>query len=540
MVEKQLSYQILNGPVLRILGPGNQETLVTRFFMRFLHMAFVVEFQHVTKRFPGVQALSDVSFGVHRGTVHCLVGENGAGKSTLIKILSGAYKMDFGEIIFEGRPVKIDSPHEAQKYKINLIYQEQNLIPKLTVRENITLGTESTKLGLIRKKEEYCTTLECLNKLSLNVDVNGIVSGLSVAEKQMVSIAKALHLESKLIVMDEATSSLTVHEQYKLFEVIESLKSHGVTVIYISHNLDEVFQIGESITVLRDGKHMGTFRIEDVTKEEVIRMMVGRKLTDTYTVKPEKKKVRMLSLRNVTKKNQLHTVSFDLYAGEIVGVYGLVGSGRTELARVLFGAEGFDGGEIILDGRSISPTSPRRALSRGIALIPEDRRTHGIIGLLNVRSNISLSSLKAISHFGVVMKRKDRQLAHRYVKELSIKTPSIEQQVQFLSGGNQQKVVISKVLSTNPKVLLMDEPTRGIDVGAKSEIFRIMRELSERDVAIIMFSSELQEVLKMSDRILVMHDGMIVKELDPSLATQDQVLRYAIGEEEEREDETES
>jgi len=503
-------------------------------------MGYVVEFLHVTKTFPGVQALSDVTFGVLRGTVHCLVGENGAGKSTLIKILSGAYKMDSGEIMFEGKPVKIDSPHESQKHKINLIYQEQNLISQLTVRENITLGTESTKLGLIGKNEESRTTLESLNKLSLNVDVNGVVADLSVAEKQMVSIAKALHRDSKLIVMDEATSSLTVNEQYKLFEVIESLKNHGVTVIYISHNLDEVFQIGDSITVLRDGKHIGTFKINDVTKEEVIQMMVGRKLTDTYTRKPERETQCVLSLRNVTKKNQLHAVNFDLCAGEIVGVYGLVGSGRTELARVLFGADGFDDGEIILDGRSIMPKSPRRALSRGIALIPEDRRTHGIIGLLNVRSNISLSSSKAISSFGVVINKKDRQLAHRYVKELGIKTPSIEQQVQFLSGGNQQKVVISKVLSTNPKVLLMDEPTRGIDVGAKSEIFRIMRELSDTGVAIIMFSSELPEVLKMSDRILVMHDGAIVKELDPSTATQDQVLRYAIGENKERDGETKS
>jgi ABC-type sugar transport system ATPase subunit len=259
-----------------------------------------------------------------------------------------------------------------------------------------------------------------------------------------------------------------------------------------------------------------------------------------YTPKPGKEKRCVLTVRNVTKKNHLSTVSLKLYTGEIVGVYGLVGSGRTELARVLFGAEGFDDGEIILDGRSLSPKSPRKALSRGIALIPEDRRTHGIIGLLNVRSNISLSSSKAISHFGVVVNKKDRLLAHRYVKELGIKTPSIEQKVQYLSGGNQQKVVISKVLSTDPKVLLMDEPTRGIDVGAKSEIFRIMRELSHTGVAIIMFSSELPEVIKMSDRILVMHAGKIVKELDPSTATQDQVLRYAIGEKEEREDENES
>ena len=503
-------------------------------------MKYLVEFRNVTKTFPGVQALQDVTFGVQRGTVHCLVGENGAGKSTLIKILSGAYTMDSGEIIYEGKPVRIDSPHEAQQQKINLIYQEQNLIPQLTVQENITLGTERVKLGLIRKKEESSIALESLDKLAVHVDVNGIVEDLSVAEKQMVAIAKALHLDSKLIVMDEATSSLTVNEQKKLFEVIVGLKNHGVTVIYISHNLDEVFEIGDFITVLRDGNHVGTCSIRDVSKDELIRMMVGRKIEETYTSTPVKNKKYVLCLNNLTRGNRLNRISLKLYPGEIVGVYGLVGSGRTELARVLFGADGFDGGEIILDGKHINPRSPRRALLKGIALIPEDRRMHGIIGLLSVRSNISLASLKTISNVGVVVNKKDNKLAERYVTKLSIKTPSIEQQVQFLSGGNQQKVVISKVLSTNPKVLLMDEPTRGIDVGAKSEIFRIMRELANLGVAVMMFSSELPEVLKMSDRILIMHNGTIVKELDPSSATQDQVLLYAIGESEENHYETNS
>jgi ribose transport system ATP-binding protein len=501
---------------------------------------YLVEFRYVTKTFPGVQALQNVSFGVLPGTIHCLVGENGAGKSTLIKILSGAYTMDSGEIIFEGKSVKIGSPHEAQKHRINLIYQEQNLIPQLTVQENITLGTEKVKMGMIRKKDESCIAFESLEKLSMKIDVNGIVADLSVAEKQMVSIAKALHLDSKVIVMDEATSSLTVHEQEKLFKVITGLKNHGVTVIYISHNLDEIFEIGDFVTVLRDGNHIGTCNIHEVTKEELIHMMVGRKITDTYTPNPAKYENCVLHVRNLGKKNQLNAINFKLYTGEVVGVYGLVGSGRTELARVLFGADGFDDGEILLDGKVISPRSPRRALLRGIALIPEDRRMHGIIGALSVRSNISLAGSKTVSKFGVVLNKKDKALAKKYVKELNIKTPSIEQQVQFLSGGNQQKVVISKVLSTNPKVLLMDEPTRGIDVGAKSEIFRIMRALTNGGVAVMMFSSELQEVLKISDRVLIMHNGTIVKEFDPSSSTQDQVLLYAIGESEERHNETNS
>jgi ABC-type sugar transport system ATPase subunit len=501
---------------------------------------YLVEFRDVIKTFPGVYALKDVTFGVYPSTVHCLVGENGAGKSTLVKILSGAYSMDSGEILLEGKSVRIDSPHEAQQHRINLIYQEQNLISQLTVQENITLGTERVHMGVIRKKDELSVAIASLDKLSMKIDVNGIVADLSVAEKQMVSIAKALHLDSKLIVMDEATSSLTVNEQEKLFKVITGLKDHGVTVIYISHNIDEIFEIGDFVTVLRDGRHIGTFDMHEVAKDELIHMMVGRRISETHMLNSLKHGKCVLQVKNLNKKNQLNGISFNLYRGEVVGVYGLVGSGRTELARVLFGADGFDDGEITVDGKVFNPRSPSRALLRGIALIPEDRRMHGIIGSMSVRSNISLAGLKTISKFGVVMARKDKVLAKQYVQELNIKTPSIEQQVQYLSGGNQQKVVISKVLSTKPKVLLMDEPTRGIDVGAKSEIFRIMRTLSKKGVAVLMFSSELQEVLKMSSRVLIMHEGSIVKELDPLSSTQDQVLLYAIGKSEERHNEAHS
>jgi ABC-type sugar transport system ATPase subunit len=331
--------------------------------------------------------------------------------------------------------------------------------------------------------------------------------------------------------MDEATSSLTIHEQHTLFEMINNLKAHGVTVIYISHNLDEIFEIGDYVTVLRDGEHIGTLKINAVTKDHLIRMMVGRKISETERLKIYSTKRRpVLSIRNLSKKGTLHSINVDLQRGEIIGVYGLIGSGRTELARVLFGADDFDEGEVVLENLSIKPRSPKKALGRGIALIPEDRRLHGIIGLLSVRSNISLSNSKAISQFGVIINRKDKTLAQKYVKNFNIKTPGIEQQVQFISGGNQQKIVISKVLSTNPKVLLMDEPTRGIDVGAKAEIFRLMQELADSGVSIIMFSSELPEVLKMSNRILVMYKGSVVKELDPVKTTQDQVLLYAIGE----------
>jgi len=493
-------------------------------------MAFKLEFRNVNKAFPGVQALKDISFGINEGTVHCLVGENGAGKSTLIKILSGAYHMDSGKILLDGEHIKIDNPHVAQQYKIGFIYQDQNLLDNLNVKENITLGTENTKFGIINKAYDYKVTKEVSEKLSMELDFNRLVSDLSIAEKQLVAIAKTLHLKNEMIVMDESTSSLTFKEQEKLFNIILSLKLQGVTIIYISHNLDEIFEIGDFISVLRDGKHMGTKKVSEIKKGELVEMIVGKKVVkNSFKKSKDIKEDCILSLKNISKRGSLNSISFNLYKGEIIGFYGLVGAGRTELAQVIFGADNFDEGEIILNGKSIRPESPSRSIRRGISLIPEDRRGQGIIGILDVSSNIYLSNPGSISKFGLINGKKIKELSKKFISRLRIKTPSLNQQVKFLSGGNQQKVVIAKILNSNPKILLMDEPTKGIDVGTKSEIFQFMKELAYSGVAIIMFSSELPEVLSMCSRIFVMYRGSIVKELNSKEVSKDKLLHYATG-----------
>jgi ribose transport system ATP-binding protein len=476
-----------------------------------------------------VQALKNVSFGVVKGSVHCLIGENGAGKSTLIKILSGAYQMDSGEIIIDGERAIIDNPRQAIKHKISFIYQEQNLIPQLNVEDNITLGTEDSKFGMLKKKNNTEVAKRILEKLSLGLDLKKRVGDLSYAERQMVAIAKALHSESALIVMDEASGALTINEQEKLFEIIDGLRVHGVTIVYISHNLDDIYRIGDYVTVLRDGEHIDTLEVGKINRDNLIKMMVGKTLSEPYSHKDNRAGECILSLRNITLKGVLKNICLDVYEGEIIGIYGLVGSGRTELARLIFGADTFDEGEIKILDKTTRFKSPKKAIQKGIALVPEDRRQQGIIGLLSVKSNISLPVARAMSRLGMIQNREEMRLTKKYVDWLNIKTPTIDQQVQFLSGGNQQKVVISKMLTTNPKILLMDEPTRGIDVGAKAEIFKIMKELADLGAGILMFSSEVQEVLKVSDRIFIMYKGSIIKELSPSEATKDEILHYATG-----------
>ncbi|MCL4385852.1 MAG: sugar ABC transporter ATP-binding protein [Cyanobacteria bacterium] len=492
-------------------------------------MNFKLEFKEINKSFPGVQALKDISFGIYPATVHCLVGENGAGKSTLIKILSGAYQKDSGEIIIDGKHVDIESPREAQQLKIGFIYQEQNLLNNLTVGENITLGTEKRKFGLIDKRKDLEVVTDILEKLSLEIDCNSLVSNLGVAEKQLVAIAKALHLKNNIIVMDEASEALTFEEQKKLFDIISDLKSSGVTILYISHNLSEIFEIGDYVSVLRDGMHISTVRVDKVNKDELIKMMVGKNLFQDSYKKPVKSTECILSIKNLSRHGKLKSISFDVYSGEIVGFYGLTGAGRTELARIIFGADSFDEGEIYVNGKSFFPGSPSNSLKNGISLIPEDRREQGVIEILDVSTNIYITSIKSVSAFGVVMNRKVSQLARNYIEKLKIKTPSLNQQVKFLSGGNQQKIVVSKILNTNPKILLMDEPTRGIDVGAKSEIFQLMRELADSGVTIIMFSSELSEIISICNRIFVMYRGKLTKEFSSEDVSQDKILYYATG-----------
>jgi ribose transport system ATP-binding protein len=490
-----------------------------------------LEMRGISKRYPGVVALDDVRLEVAPGEVHALVGENGAGKSTLMKILAGAEKRDAGEILLDGEPVTIDSPEEAMARGIGIIYQEFNLVPHLTVAENIFLGREPASRipGFIDFRRMFSEAQSVLASLNMPVNPRALVGELSVAQQQMVEIAKATSRQSRVLAMDEPSATLTEHELRNLFELIASLRSRGESIIYISHRLEEIFSIADRVTVLRDGHHIGTRRIAETSRDELIRMMVGRELKESIPKRPAAPGRPMLEVRNLTRAGAFRDVSFTARAGEIVGLGGLVGAGRTEVVRAIFGADPVDAGEIVLDGRPIQVRSPRDAIRLGIGLAPEDRKGLGLILSMAVRENISLAHLDALTTAGFIDRRREERVAEQYVGSLSIRTPSPEQQVRNLSGGNQQKVVLAKWLFTQSKVLIFDEPTRGVDVGAKTEIYELMNTLAERGVAIIMVSSELPELLGMSDRILVMHEGRLAGELSRAEATQERVMHLATG-----------
>lgn len=492
---------------------------------------YILKMEEITKDYPGVRALDRVSLQVKRGEVHALVGENGAGKSTLIKILSGAVRKDEGRILFEGNEVEIDSPQKAQKLGISVIYQELNLAPNLTVAENIFLGREMslTPLKILDRRGEERRAREILSRLGVKLDPRTPLERLGAAQQQIVEIAKAISADAKLIAMDEPTSSLTESEIKSLFELIERLKSEGVSIIYVSHRIDEIFQIADRVTVLRDGRWIGTKRREEINREELIEMMVGRKLEEKFPERRAKIGREILSVRNISRRGVLEDITFSLREGEILGVTGLVGSGRTEMARVIFGADPKDEGEIFLDGEKVEIKSPVDAIKAGISLLTEDRKGQGLVLDMTVRENMTLPGLKKLSKFSLIKGKSEREVTERFIRELNIKTPSAEEIVRNLSGGNQQKVVLSKWLLTDSKVVIFDEPTKGIDVGTKVEIYNLMNGLAERGVGIIMISSELPEVLGMSDRILVMREGRITAELDAKEATQSDILRHAIS-----------
>lgn len=488
----------------------------------------LLEMRHITKTYPGVVALNNVTFTVQRGEVHCLVGENGAGKSTLIKILAGAIQADSGKIFLNGQPITITNPHQAQQLGLSFIFQELNVVDQLTVADNISLGRERHRFGWLRRHEEDFARAH-LEPLGVNIDPRRRVSELSVAEKQMVEIARALSYDASIIVMDEPSAPLTEHELARLFEIIRVLKRRGVTIIYISHRLAEIFEIGDRVTVLRDGRHVATLNVAEATREQLVKLMVGRSLQETF---PRSQRVlgkEVLTVKNVSWGNRLKDISFSVREGEIVGVAGLVGAGRTELARLIFGVAQPDAGQIMINGRVVRITSPRVAIRHGVGLVPEERRTEGIVGGLSVRENISMAAPHLVSTMGLVNRRRDTRLAQKFVSSLRIKTPSLLQKVRNLSGGNQQKTVVAKWLATNSKILLMDEPTRGIDVGAKAEMFALMDDLARQGHAILMFSSELEEILGMSDTILVMHRGRVVARLPREEATQERIMYYATG-----------
>ncbi len=495
----------------------------------------IVRMEGISKAFPGVQALDMVDFEAYPGEVMGLVGENGAGKSTLMKILSGAYKKDTGRIFLDGKRIEIENPYHAQRLGISTIYQEFNLTPNQTVAQNIFCNREPRekgilgKLGFINREKMEEEAEKILEIVGAHVSPKSLVKDLSVAEKQMVEIAKALSFKAKIIIMDEPTSALVPEEVEKLFEIINQLKSQGIAVIFISHRLEEVFKIADRITILRDGKLIGVMKKEEIAPEKVIYLMVNRPLAEMFRKEESKLEDVVLEVRNLSKKGVVEDISFKLYKGEILGIAGLVGSGRTEMARLIFGADKKDNGEIYLEGKKVEINSPEDAVRLGIGLVPEDRQNQGLILKLAVRENIGIPILEKLVNLLFVNKEKLNSIAREFVQKLNIKTPSLLQKALYLSGGNQQKVVLAKWLSLNPKVLILDEPTRGIDVGAKVEVHAIMSQLAKSGIGIIMISSEMPEVLAMSDRILVMSEGRLAAELSKKEATQEKIMAYASG-----------
>jgi len=506
----------------------------------------VLEMRGVRKAFPGVVALDGVDLTLEAGDVHMLLGENGAGKSTLMKILSGAYRKDAGEIRFNGQPVDIDSPRDALALGIRVIYQELNLVPHLSVAENIFLGALPTRdvfgtglpIGIVDWRTLYARASRLLADLEMTFDPRTPVARLGIAQRQMVEIAKALavpaeasaaaHLGVSILVMDEPTSSLTSREVSQLFSLIERLAARGVSIVYITHRLDEVFRIGRRITVLRDGRHVATRPIEGVSVPELVRMMANRDLTEHFPKVTAARGPELLRVERVGRSGALSDISFSLHAGEVVGIAGLLGAGRTELARVLAGADGYDEGRILVDGREVRFRQTADAIAYGIGLLPEDRKAHGLVAGLTVARNIALPHGRRLSRFGLLPRRSEAAMAKPITDELRVKaTPT--QEVRLLSGGNQQKVVLGKWLAGDVRIFIFDEPTRGVDVGSKVEIYNLMNRLTARGAGIIMVSSELPELLGMSDRILVMHRGRIHAEIDRGDATEERVLTAALG-----------
>ncbi|NPV53514.1 MAG: sugar ABC transporter ATP-binding protein [Firmicutes bacterium] len=489
----------------------------------------ILEMRNIKKRFPGVLALDGVNLAVYSGEIHALVGENGAGKSTLMKIIAGAYQKDSGEILLNGKPVEINTPADAQALGIAIIYQDLNLIPDLSVAENIFFGRFPRRgsLGRIDYGRLRDAAAEALEEINAGINPSSILKDLSIADRQLVAICKALSLRSKVLVMDEPTSSLSKHEVETLFEIMRKLKAQGVAIIFISHHLDEIFEIADHVTVLRDGRFVDSLPIAAVDKEALVKMMVGRKVDTLFPKEDVPIGEVVFEVRGLSQGKRLKNISFSLRRGEILGIAGLVGAGRSELAQAIFGSTPVDKGEILIEGRPVHLRSPHDAIARGMAFIPEDRGDQGLHLNMTIRENVTLASLGRFLKGVRVDGNAERQATEALKQQLDIKTPGIEQVVGFLSGGNQQKVAIAKWLGSRPKVLILDEPTRGIDVGAKSEIHRIMGQLAASGVGIIMISSELPEVLGVADRILVMSNGRVAAEFPRGEATPEKVMMAA-------------
>lgn len=490
----------------------------------------ILEMRHIQKCFPGVLALDDVQLEVRPGEVMALLGENGAGKSTLIKIIAGIYKADAGEIFFNGNPVEINCILDSQNLGISVVHQELSLCGNMTVAENIFLGKERVKNKIFcNDKEMYREAQEILNRFNIDIDASEQTNRLSIAQQQMVEIARAMNGEIRLLILDEPTGTLTDKEVDKLFELVQLLKERGVGMIYISHRLEELFRIADRVTVLRDGHYIETVDIKDATYDKLVQLLVGRKMTEMYPQVNNQVGETILRVENLNRSNRVKNVSFELKRGEILGFYGLIGSGRTEIMRMIYGVDKPDGGTIYLEGKKIHIPNVDVALSNGISMVPENRKEQGLVLIQGVDYNITLSILKMLFTSKQNRSELENNVVDTYISNLSIKTPNKKQKTMYLSGGNQQKVVVAKNLATNPKILILDEPTRGIDVGAKKEIYNIIADLAFKGVSIILISSEMPEIMHLCNRVIIMYEGGIMGELDKESVTESNIIALAMG-----------
>ncbi len=491
----------------------------------------LLNMEHISKSFPGVVALTDAHLHVNASEVHALVGQNGAGKSTLIKVLTGASRRDSGTIVFDGRPVDFQSPQQAQNNGISTIYQEINLIPFRSVAENVFMGREPRRFGLLDWRKMQRETNEILQRLSISIDVTKPLLNYNIAIQQMVAIARAVSFKSKLVVMDEPTSSLNENEVSTLFGIIRQLKAEGVAVIFVGHRLDELYAICDRVTIMRDGSTVGVYPMQSITKVELVAKMLGKELgevrrsqTGFDASQHHAEQTVLVEARDLHQGRKLQGASVDVHAGEIVGLAGLLGSGRSEVARSIFGADPIESGEVRVEGKLVHFHSPADAIRAGIGFCSEDRKAEGIIPYLSVRENLTLAALPALSRNGIVSREKQQQVVDQFIQRLGIKTAGPDQKIRELSGGNQQKVLLARWLCLNPKLLLLDEPTRGIDVGAKAEIQSLINELAERGLGVLMISSELEELTEGSDRVVVLRDGQTVATLDHDQISQNSIM----------------
>jgi len=492
---------------------------------------YLLEMIDISKSFPGVKALDGVTFKLREGQVFAIVGENGAGKSTLIKILSGSYTNDHGQIKINGREIYIRNPMHAMQLGINTIYQETSLVPEMTVAENIFLGRQPIKGGRIQWQKMYDDAARIFSDLSMELDPRAETIDLSAAQHQLLEIAKAFSREAKIIIMDEPTASITEEDTENLFNIIKNIVKKGTSVIYISHRLKEIFQIADMVTVLRDGKTVTTKKVKDTSENDIVKYMIGRDIGDIFGEKSyEATDEVILQAKNLTSMGLFNDISFNLKKGEILGFSGLVGAGRSEIVRSIFGLERLESGKIYIDGQEVKIRNSTDGINKGLAFVSEDRRIESIIQGFTVRENITLLLLRQIlTRAGLISARKETRLARKYVEDFSVKTPSIEQLVMNLSGGNQQKVALAKCLSTSPKIFILDEPTKGIDVGAKKEIHTLIKELARSGMGIIIVSSELPEIIGMCHRVLVIREGKLIKEFKKSELNEEDLMHTAVG-----------